>query len=330
MSNKLDGLISVIIPIYNVEKYLDRCINSVIAQNYKNLEILLINDGSTDSCDTICKKWESKDKRIKYYTKSNGGLSDARNYGLDRMHGSYVMFIDSDDYIDNNCISELYKEIVENNVDVSVTNPILYFENKNIFRKYVNKENFYGFLDKEEAINAVLYSDICLTSAWGKLFKSNLFKSLRFLKGRICEDLDIVYKIFNLTNGIVLLPTEHYFYCQHDNSICNSGFGPNKMDYIYVADNLLDYVSKFIPECFEAAVICYTNVNISMLIRMPKNYFFANEFGQKLINNIKKIRRHYIKNRRAPLRFKIFCFLSYIIPFYYLKLLYDLYVKIKK
>ncbi|MBR1540013.1 MAG: glycosyltransferase [Clostridia bacterium] len=115
-----EELISIIVPVYKVEKYLDKCINSIVSQTYKNLEVILVDDGSPDSCGKMCDEWTQKDTRIKVIHKENGGLSDARNFGLDCAKGKYIQFVDSDDYIEKDMIEFLYKNLKENNADISI------------------------------------------------------------------------------------------------------------------------------------------------------------------------------------------------------------------
>ena len=133
--------ITVIVPVYNVENYLNKCLDSLINQTYKNLEIIVINDGSTDNSGTICQEYAQKDNRIVYIEKENGGLSDARNAGLDRMTGSYVTFVDSDDWIEQDYVEVLYNKLTEHQADVSVGNYYSYNEDEGMYYFHINGDS---------------------------------------------------------------------------------------------------------------------------------------------------------------------------------------------
>ena len=199
----MDKLISIVIPVYNVEKYIKECIESVINQTYKNLEIILVNDGSTDLSRTICEEYEKKDNRIKIIDKENGGLADARNKGLEYINGELVTFIDSDDYIKEDMIETLLNNLIKENADVSICGYYLAY----------NKKNDYKL---EENVNSFKYYDV---SAWAKLYKTELFKNIKFPKGKISEDWYIMYKIFDKANSIVYDSSPKYYYRQRNSGI---------------------------------------------------------------------------------------------------------------
>ena len=181
-------MVSVIIPIYNVEKYLKKCIESVINQTFSDLEIILVNDGSTDNCKEICEDYKSKDNRIKFIHKSNGGLSSARNAGIQVATGDYYTFIDSDDYIMSDMIEQLVYMAQLTDADISLcckTNQ------ENGFEEGINKK--IEIFTKEEALKCILTEKKILTSAWGKLYKRKLFNEVRYPDGKIYEDLGTTY-----------------------------------------------------------------------------------------------------------------------------------------
>ena len=189
--------ISVVVPIYNVEKYLEKCIKSILNQTYNNLEIILVNDGSTDNCLNICKKFEKIDKRIFVINKENGGLSEARNYGIDKATGKYITFVDSDDYIDEDYLEFLYKNLIINNCDISICNPRIVYEDGGKSRtlyKYCFPQNI--VLEGEKALEMMLYQKKFDNSAWGKLYKINLFDEIRYPVGKLYEDIATTYKTF--------------------------------------------------------------------------------------------------------------------------------------
>lgn len=191
----MEELISVIVPIYNVEKYLNKCIESIINQSYSNLEIILVDDGSKDSSGIMCDSYILKDKRIKVIHKENGGLSDARNVGLDKAKGEYIVFIDSDDWIDEKMIEILYNIIKKNNSDISICDYFLAYNEEIQTQKedieIINLSNI-------EALKTIYDKDlgVCMIVAWNKLYKRNLFKDdIRYPYGKIHEDEFTTYKL---------------------------------------------------------------------------------------------------------------------------------------
>ena len=212
-------LISIIVPIYNVEPYLQRCLDSIINQTYSNLEIILIDDGSSDKSPQICDEYASKDNRITVIHKKNGGLSDARNTGLDNCKGEFISFIDSDDWVEQSYIETLLHALEQTNADISIANFIkTQFSYKYILKTY---EHNFTILNSTEAL-AKLWNreeDSIFVTAWGKLFKKSLYTNIRFPKGRIHEDEYTSYKLLYHSNLIVFLDVPLYIYFQRKDSI---------------------------------------------------------------------------------------------------------------
>ena len=216
--------ITVIVPVYNVENYLEKCLDSLINQTYKNLEIIVINDGSTDNSGEICQEYAQKDNRIVYIEKENGGLSDARNVGLDKMTGSYVTFIDSDDWIEQDYIETLYKKIVEYQADIAVGNYYSYNEDEETYYFHIYGNSYYEKVYDNISIFENLYESqemksFALISAWGKLYKAKLFDYLRFDKGKLGEDGYFNQKMYLSVNKVVYLNKGLYAYRQRSGSI---------------------------------------------------------------------------------------------------------------
>ena len=216
--------ITVIVPVYNVENYLNKCLDSLINQTYKNLEIIVINDGSTDNSGEICQEYAQKDNRIVYIEKENGGLSDARNVGLDKMTGSYVTFIDSDDWIEQDYIETLYKKIVEYQADIAVGNYYSYNEDEETYYFHIYGDSYYEKVYDNISIFENLYESqemksFALISAWGKLYKAKLFDYLRFDKGKLGEDGYFNQKMYLSVNKVVYLNKGLYAYRQRSGSI---------------------------------------------------------------------------------------------------------------
>lgn len=211
-------LISVIIPVYKVERYLRRCIESVINQTYTNLEIILVDDSSPDNCPTICDEYAAKDKRIKVIHKKNGGLSDARNAGLNICKGEFITFIDSDDWITHQYIEILLEIMIKENADIVIGENEIAYNNKKLSKqkKPFKTTNY----TKEESLVALFKKNlISHTVSWGKLYKRNLFNDLRFPIRRFHEDEFTTYKLFYNSKKVSYTTETLYFYQQRLDSI---------------------------------------------------------------------------------------------------------------
>lgn len=273
--------ISVIIPIYNVEKYLPKCINSVLNQTYSNLEIILVNDGSTDSCKQICEEYKKLDNRIKIINKKNGGLSDARNYGIEASTGNYIAFLDSDDWIDKELYMTLYKIIKRYDADISVCN----------FKKsYLNGDNKTHNSGKIkcysniEALNE-LYgkNSVQMIVAWNKLYKRSTIKELRFPVGRIHEDEYLTPIIIYNANKLVYIDKELLYYRQTPNSIMNSKFNIKRLDYLYVLENRIEFFKEnMLDQLYEKSIETY-------ILKIIDFYFKVKYSDIKNKKNINKI-----------------------------------------
>ena len=208
----MDEKISVIVPVYNVEQYLERCVDSIINQTYKNLEIILVNDGSTDNSGQICDELAKKDDRIRVIHKKNGGVSEARNVGVKEISGEYIIFIDSDDYIDKKMFSVLYSQIKLEAADVSVCGVMNIYENNNI--PQARNTNEYLILNNEGFLREYLKGERIPGGIWNKLIKSSIAKSIKFPVGLIYEDAYYHYELIKLARRYVITtePIYNKFY----------------------------------------------------------------------------------------------------------------------
>lgn len=231
---------SIIIPVYNVEEYLDRCLKSILNQTYSNYEVIIVNDGSPDNSDNIIKSYEKEDKRFKGYKKVNGGLSDARNYGLKYATGDYLIFIDADDYIENNYLEKV-NDVLEKNKDIDVLKfkIKLVDEGKNLIRMEngLNKEGVTSF---EELVKLEF-----LEPAWSYVYKLSFWKENNFtyLKGMIHEDFGLTPEILMKANKIYYLNSYLYNYVQRNGSIMSSNnkekLHKKAYDMLYQYDRLI-------------------------------------------------------------------------------------------
>lgn len=260
MENKENQvLVSVIIPVYNVSKYLRRCLESVILQTYTNLEIILIDDGSTDNSGKLCDNYAQKDNRMVVIHKENGGLSDARNVGISNAHGSYITFVDSDDYIHASFIEQLVDIAIANRVQLVIGNYLKFVKDidlKNQNKKFeINEKSVELFSSREAKLN-MLYRKKLSLYAPGKLYEKSLFETVRFPKDKSYEDVPTLWNIVNNVDKVVYVDFVLYFYRQRKGSIVNNIYSHRKMDLVYFAMQILDEV-KTDDELFKAAVSIY-------------------------------------------------------------------------
>lgn len=228
-------LISVILPIYNIKDYLDKCMKSIFAQTYKNLEIIMVDDGSTDGCGKLCDEYLEKDKRIRVFHKENGGLSDARNYGIERVSGEYITCIDPDDYVDKDYVEYLYKLIEKYKTKMSICQHRVLFDNGRIDDKGNSGDEV---LPNKRCIERMLYHDVIDTSAWAKLYHKDLFRNVKYPFGKLFEDISTTYKLMLQCREIAVGYESKYNYFIRSNSIVNGKFNPKKMDLLEMTDQM--------------------------------------------------------------------------------------------
>ncbi|MCM1286184.1 MAG: glycosyltransferase [Acetobacter sp.] len=240
MQKKYNSLISVIIPVYNVEMFLDRCIDSVINQTYDNLEIILVDDGSTDHSPVLCDNWSKKDSRIKVIHKKNGGLSDARNCGLDCSSGNYVVFIDSDDYVKSDMIETLFLRLIDDASDLALCNYLCVSDDENYVNDYENSLPVSDELIDGKQAQRKLFGDMHwhYVIACCKLYKKFLFDDFRFPVGKLHEDLFTTHLIFEKCNLVSCVREPLYYYYQNENSITHS-YSIRRLDALDA------YISRF-------------------------------------------------------------------------------------
>lgn len=244
MNNNCEALISVIVPIYNVEKYLEKCILSIINQTYENIEILLVNDGSPDNSLMICEKYSKLDSRINVINKKNGGLSDARNAGMRQAKGQYFLLVDSDDFIHPQMVELLYKSIQESNADIAVCNYSIVQEGTEVSYTSYNADKLtYELLNRDEAI-LEQFNEKCteFTVAWNKLYHRDVFKDVEYPVGKIHEDDYTTYKLIYNSSKVAYIENELYFYLQRTNSIMGESFSINRFNRVIAKKQRLDFL----------------------------------------------------------------------------------------
>lgn len=281
----MSSIVSIIVPVYNVEKYLKKCLDSIIKQTYENLEIILVDDGSTDSSGIICDEYALKDDRIKVIHKKNGGLSDARNVGIDNANGSYLCCIDSDDYVDEEMIQRLYNSVIANGADMSICNFLEVDDNGIVLPKEQSGIMGDGVLYKNEFYSPsnIKYFTV-FTVAWNKLYKREIFDDIRYPYGKIHEDEFVVHKIFDKCNVISCVEKPMYYYLQRSNSIAHSKFSVRKLD---LAEALLDQTEYALFNSINALAEKAFCRAVGVLILGYNNIDFNNECEKKRLYELK-------------------------------------------
>ena len=220
-----NDLISIIVPIYNVEKYLRMCLDSIENQTYSNLEVLLIDDGSTDDSGKICQEYVARDSRFRYIKKENGGASDARNFGIDRASGEYLSFVDSDDWLAPTYVEDLYQSAIRTHADTVVAHYTIYNEEDRHYHVHIWDDYYEKTYTGKELVlelpSLELNGYIFITS-WGILFNRRLFKHIRFPKGKVIEDSWTNYKLFFKSERVTYIHKEIYFHREGIRSVGSS------------------------------------------------------------------------------------------------------------
>lgn len=286
-------LISIIVPIYNVEEYLGKCVNSLLGQTIRDIEIILVNDGSTDSCAQICDAYASKDSRIKVIHKKNGGLSDARNSGIKIAKGKYIAFLDSDDWVELNCYEYLYNLIEEQNADIVQCDYVKVYksEDKIVFNKEVKFAEYTG----EEALNLLYGEQYPKTIVvWNKLYKKKIFDKIIFPKGFVHEDEFVTYKALHQAGKVIDSNLPLVGYRQREGSIMNKEFNVKRLDVLqayierreyFYNEGLIELVKK-------------TDANICSILKnlYIKTYNSSIDNREEIIAKLKEnIKRRYVQ-----------------------------------
>ena len=235
------GKISIIVPIYNVQQFLNQCIESIVKQTYSNLEIILVDDGSPDGCSILCDEWEKSDQRIIVIHKKNGGLSDARNAGIKVATGDYIAFVDGDDFIELDMYKLLIMAINENNADIAVCGRYIYYNSTNKVPKYVTSN--VCVMSNSDAIHEFLVGKILEEAAWDKLYRRELFDNVLFPIDEINEDLVVIPYILHNANKIVHVGVPLYNYRRNQESISKSMYNKKKnivFDHLNTIENFIE------------------------------------------------------------------------------------------
>lgn len=323
---KKKPLISVVVPVYNVENYVGKCLNSILNQTYKNLEIIVVDDGSTDNSSNICRDYAKKDKRIKIIQQKNRGLANARNTGLNQLSGEYVTFIDSDDWIEDAFVQTLYVDLVNHNCDISMVKHYIDYPEKTViaasYRNYLMQPNV--------CLKKLLYGNDVDISAWGKLYRTSLFKHIRYPDGKEFEDTVVTPLLIMQSQLVFLDSTPLYHYQRYDkNSITNGEYSPKKLDLVTQSFETANLVKKTYPELTKACDRFIIWAHLATLIRILRSKNRAEKDILNIISYIKAHRKTIIFDKGSSLSDKLSLLATMFGPKFYYFIWKKVYCKIR-
>lgn len=313
----MEQLISVIVPVYNVEKYLDVCIQSIVKQTYKNLEIILIDDGSSDQSSKICDDWSKKDGRIKAFHQENQGAAMAKNQGLDIASGDLITFVDSDDCIKNNAYERLYQLMKAKRCDIVECN-YQCFEKDIVIKDESIKEKIETCTNLE-ALDYLIDNSKMKQVVWNKLYKKETIKDIRFPKGRYIDDEFWTYKVVNQANKVCITDEKLYFYRQHSSSIMGRKYNVRRLDVVDALKERMLYIKEKQPRLENKATLSYIAMVMYQYqcLSLHKNQLDQDKsFRRKLFQDFRELKKSdfdkalMLSNNKYKLWYRLF----YICP----------------
>lgn len=303
--------ISIIIPVYNAKKYLSKCVNSVLNQSYKNLEVILVDDGSTDGSGEICDKFCKTDQRIKVIHKDNGGPSECRNIGVKNSTGKYIGFVDSDDYIDENMYKALYNSLYDNQADIAQIGHAIVSDNQIVDR--VHGDNSVVILRENDIVREIIKDELINSFTWDKLFKRELFDDFEFINLSYHEDLASMSILLSKSKKYVCNNIPLYYYVRNEDSISHT-LTPKKYYDSYNAYKIREKVIyKCCPDMLVKNALHKFEMGICALncmIREQKSGIVQyNEEINSLMIEMKRDRKQILFSSKAAYNVKIYLLL---------------------
>ena len=289
-----NALVSIIIPVYNVEKYLDKSVRSAVEQTYERIEIILVDDGSQDNSGELCDLWKSRDNRVRVIHKENGGLSSARNAALDIADGEYFYFLDSDDYIDKNTIKILLEDAATTGAQI-VEAPFMHvYENKKICRSTINELKV---MSTAEAIRFDLAAEGGSVSSCSKLFIHDIFETYRFAEGKLNEDHFSIVDILSKAKVIAIEPKPLYYYMHRKNSITTTSFSARSLDDLEAAQKNYRLICDSYPQAIDVAEFRIDFSILKIIDKMMLSETIENiDLLDRLLNDVKKNKKRILKS----------------------------------
>lgn len=314
MADFMKGTVSIVIPVYNAERFLDACLKSVEEQTYPHYEAIIVNDGSTDGSREIAESFCRRDPRFKLFDKENGGLSSARNLGIDNSRGEWLFFLDSDDELYPESIKRLME--IQSTADTDIAIARWAFATEKPLRGANGKTEV---LIYEKAVETALYQHVILNSVEGGVYRRSLFCDLCFVEGLYYEDLQIFYRLFEKAGQIAYSPEYICFYRDHGSSFTNT-FSKKRLDAITVTDEIVEYMAENHPSLLPAALDRQFSAHYNMLTLLwthPDAPSVLSEdvyrrYEQKCLNLIKRRRLKELADPKVRLKNKLGAALAFL------------------
>lgn len=308
-------LISIIVPIFGVEKYLNKCINSIVKQTYTNLEIILVDDGSPDNCPTVCDEWGQRDARICIVHKKNGGLSDARNTGIALANGEYISFVDGDDWLKPEFLETLFNLLEMEKADIAEGGVEYFDEAGKCIRERCYSEKI-KTLNKIDALKALVKEEGLYQTVWNKLYKRKVLEGILFKKGKYNEDDFWTYQVFDRAERVVVTSDKLYCYLQRESSIMGRGYRIKRLDGLKARFERMEYFQKYkeLADFTKARIFydCMFHFQAALKwLTMPEQKIVTDY----VIENMKKVTDVTYKNSDVPLKYQIWFAMFRRFPF---------------
>lgn len=308
-----NNCVSIIVPVYKVENYLPECIDSIVNQTYRNIEVILIDDGSPDKCPQICDNYALQDSRIKVVHKINGGLSDARNIGLDICNGEYIIFVDSDDIIHKKMVERLVSTLEEENAEIVECSTIRFNNSINVSSFIEGQATIYN---KVDALRELILDHAFHQTVWNKIYTKKVIDNILFPVGKYNEDEYWTYRVFANANKVVSLPDSLYYYRQRDNSIIHHRYSIKRLDALEAKVMRKEFIDIYFPELSDIAMY---NLLISCLyagqMTIKDMDIKEREVAWPIISTVYRKNAHLyaiIKNHQIPLKQQVWCLMGKI------------------
>ncbi len=306
-------LISVIVPVYKVEQYLDKCVESIVNQTYRNLEIILVDDGSPDNCPAMCDGWAKRDYRIKVIHKANGGLSDARNAGIAVALGEFIGFVDSDDWIEKSFFECLHKAIIRTGADVAECATAFDAEDGKLLR--IRKEASASLLEREEALCRLVLEDGVYQTVWNKLYKREIVREVAFISRKCNEDEFWTYQVFDRGKRLAIVEDTLYHYLQRGTSIIGIGYNLQRLDGLEARFQRMEYLQKYDElaklTCQQFMLDCMWHLQCALCFLKGQEQYIARESILSFKERTPKVKRRELTLNR---KYKVWYFMFNSVP----------------
>lgn len=305
--------ISIIVPVYNVENYIQDCINSILKQDLKEIELILVNDGSTDNSGYICDEFSKKDRRIKVIHKENGGQSSARNRGIEVAEGDFIGFVDSDDWIEKEMYETLYAKAMESEADIVACNISQYTKDSSSHLYWHDiKEQSY---DKASAMKELYLNERLTFSPCNKIYKKELFVDIRFKEGYILEDMEFAYRIMHLADKVYYIGKPLYNYRYNESSTMRKTFTKKRLDEFEVRKNMYYFYLKHYPDFANELYAEWFLTGLLLYINIEKYYPDEKAFYKYLIDLDRTKATMLVMNKQFNKKKKLLLSVALISPY---------------